>query len=193
MLADFLLFLVSVGTFVGYTRHVMPWNEHRPDLVMLADPLIHRFPVYNTWVPVNAIQHVCHAKFLIDLLWWQTEDFRLFALTLITLVWFRSLMIWACPLRAPPNAQTLYDISHVVFMRNIKTFENDLFLSGHVSTCFAIGMVSSTHSEMYFIACVLIAGLMMFSKVHYTIDLMVAPFVAFGSYYMARWGRSVLF
>jgi len=101
-------------------------------------------------------------------------------------------MIFLCPLKVLPHAAPLHDPVQRLALVNIQPFVHDLFFSGHVSACVTMGLTASVHPEYFFASAAAITVLMFFSKVHYTIDLMVAPYVAWGSYCMAQAAIPVL-
>ncbi len=67
--------------------------------------------------------------------------------------------------------------------------ENDLFFSGHVAIPFLYFLIFKKLKQKYFsiiflIITVLMAITVLLMKVHYTIDVMSAPFITFGLFYI---------
>lgn len=166
-------------TFYIYTHVFLPWNERRTDLVRLHDPLLECLPVYNTWLPVTVAEQLAHVYY-IYLGITGTFDQHVAVWAWITMIWLRCALMFVCPLKAPRGAQPLYDFTQKWLVVD-QPFENDLFFSGHVSACCIMALTS--HNPVFFYTCAFIIVCMLFSKVHYTIDLAIAPMAAYCSYH----------
>ena len=183
---DLILGSLLVTTILVYTRVVLPWNEKRTDLVELNDTLIQKFPTINTSLPVTLIEQIGHVYYWLHILYWKTVDTDVTMVAWMILLFTRTVMIYVCPLKAPYNAIPLYDVIQRLLLVDIEPFMNDLFFSGHVSACVMRGLTMTENSWVFYYSAFIIGVLMMFSKIHYTIDMLVAPYVAYGSYHMAR-------
>lgn len=96
---------------------------------------------------------------------------------------FRCLSIYLLPLEAPPAMIVLNDpiSDHLVFGSVIT---KDLFFSGHVSALvlFSFFMPAKKHRISYRLLALLDAFLLTAQHVHYSIDVMAAPFFALGAF-----------
>jgi len=172
---------VILTTFLFYTRVFLPWNERRHDLVRINDPLLACLPVYNTWLPVTLAEQMAHVYY-IYLIITGAFDRHVAVWSWTIMIWMRCALMFVCPLKAPRNAQPLYDFTQKWLVVD-EPFENDLFFSGHVSACCIMALTSGQNE--FFITCLFIVICMLFSKVHYTIDLAIAPMAAYCSHHMS--------
>jgi hypothetical protein len=175
-------------TLIFYARYVLPWNEKRKCLVRLYDGIHEFLPVLNTTPVINTLEYFCYIHYLLALFYWQTVNIYLTCLSFTLLIYARISMISVCPLLVPPNAKPLIDMSQKIILGNIPFFENDLFFSGHIAGIMTLGFtVGYPEASYYYYWVAFFQGIcMLFSKVHYTVDILVAPYVAFGSYTMAE-------
>jgi hypothetical protein len=164
---------------------MLPWQEKRQDLVVLPDRVLNVFPCCNTCVLVNVTEHAEHIFYAYQAFVQQTVPAKQALLGWMLLCWTRALMLYVCPFRVRADARFLNDFLLRFVLGDIPPFENDLFFSGHVSGSVMMGLTSTVNRTYYFWSALAIAVCMLFSKVHYTVDLLVAPYVAFGSYHLA--------
>jgi len=103
----------------------------------------------------------------------------------------RLLMIYLFPLEPPRGMIVLKDpfFFYVVQPKNIIT--KDLFFSGHTSTLVLFSLVMDIRWVKYvFIGCTVVLGcLILIQHVHYTYDVVLAPFFTYYSYRLAFYKR----
>ena len=91
---------------------------------------------------------------------------------------FRITTIWLVPLNPPVGMIVLDDSISDVFIFG-KTYTKDLFFSGHVS---AVWLIASYFSRRWLLilrlAAAIIAGMLVAQHVHYSLDVLAAPFFA---------------
>jgi hypothetical protein len=99
----------------------------------------------------------------------------------------RIAMMYCIPLEAPPGMVLLVD-PVVGEFGDGPNWAKDLFFSGHTSTTFLCALSVRTRALKLagFTACAGVATLILLQHAHYTIDVLVAPFVAFA---VARWAQ----
>jgi hypothetical protein len=177
-------FLFSCFTVVTYTRVFLPWSEYRRDLVKLYDPVHENTPVLNFVPLINTLEYTCLGTYFLQMmLYWSVDDFLFTSYCGMLLIWTRMLMLWMCPLAAPENNPELGDRFNRIFTGSaVPEFRNDLFFSGHVATLILLGLTSQLWPYLFFTSAFIIGVSMSLSRVHYTIDILVAPYVAYGSY-----------
>lgn len=168
-----------------YTRWMLPWHEKRQDLVIISDRVLDRFPLADTSIFVNVLEHTAHVYYIYQAFLQGTVPCAPTLLSWIILIWSRSIMLYVCPFRVRPDARFLNDFVQEIVLGDVLPFENDLFFSGHIATNVMMGLTSSVQRSYFFWNALFIAFFMLFSKVHYTVDMLVAPYVAFVSYRMA--------
>ncbi|MEO8056480.1 MAG: phosphatase PAP2-related protein [Acidobacteriota bacterium] len=105
----------------------------------------------------------------------------------VLMVIFRMAAMWVTPLEAPPGMIPLHDPLVRLFGPG-KLLTKDLFFSGHTSTLFLLALaVPGRRSRVFFLACTGAVGVSVLAQhVHYTIDVLAAPFFAYASFRIAR-------
>jgi len=173
---------------------VLPVQEGRSDLVLMPDPLLEWFPFRDTSLPVNLIQHGAHLSFVYAYFFESEVNHDLFHLTLTCYFFIRSFLLFVCPLRVHPDVFILRDpIQKWILGTEGDPWVHDLISSGHVSICWILSLNGPfLWKPWYWLASFMVGILMLMSKVHYTIDLVIAPFVAYGCYAIAQNLCSVL-
>jgi len=97
----------------------------------------------------------------------------------------RALMIFVLPLAPPEGQITLYDpIVDLFVVGSAQELRNDLFFSGHISDLtFFIFCANNKLLKNFLILCAIIVGfLLVAQRVHYTVDVLAAPFFAYLGY-----------
>ncbi|MCX7954303.1 MAG: sphingomyelin synthase family protein [Bacteroidales bacterium] len=114
-----------------------------------------------------------------------------FILTLITyaiLLSLRFICMYLTPLDPPLNIIPLRDwVLELTFYQGEPNLK-DLFFSGHTATMvmFYIIFKHSKLNYFFLIYSILIAVLLLIQHAHYTIDVFIAPFMAFVSYTLSK-------
>lgn len=172
------IILFSLATFLAY-------NEARPGF-SFNDPLLATFhPVDVTWVTFGLI----YLGLIIALSFLAFHpDRMLLALQSYTLVAaLRLITIYFLPLNAPIHIIPLKD-PFVEYFGGGTTLLRDLFFSGHASTMFLFFLTAKSKKlkTIFLICTILIAACVLIQHVHYTIDVVAAPFFAYTSYRISR-------
>lgn len=101
----------------------------------------------------------------------------------ILLILFRTVSMFLVPLNPPIGTIDLQD--PLVFIIGTGTkITKDLFFSGHTSTLFLIFLCARNKrlKILFLILTIAVAVLIILQKVHYTIDVLVAPFYSYAAY-----------
>jgi hypothetical protein len=182
------LIINTVMTLFCYGRFFLPWQEKRKDLVRIHDRVHDALPLINTSPMINFLAYSSYIHYLYYMYQGQV-DIELSCLYLTLLIYHRIAMIYVCPLLAPVRAYPLVDMTHQLVLRGVNTFQNDLFFSGHVACGIMLGLTihdEPSASNWHYLCTGLQALCMLFSRVHYTIDILVAPYVSYGCFVLAR-------
>lgn len=172
------IILISLANFLAY-------NEARPGF-SFNDPLLAAFhPVDVTWLTFGLIYLglIIALSFLIF-----NPDRMLIALQSYTLIAaLRLITIYFLPLNAPIYIIPLKD-PFVEYFGGGETLLRDLFFSGHTATMFLFFLTAKSKKlkTVFLICTILIAALVLIQHVHYTIDVVAAPFFAYTSYRISR-------
>jgi hypothetical protein len=98
-----------------------------------------------------------------------------------SVTWFRMATIYIFTVEAPIGIIPLNDPFLAFFVYNKPEFVKDLFFSGHVSTLITLALVESKKKIKYlFFFIAAITGLLLLMQhVHYTLDILFAPFFTY--------------
>ena len=177
-------FCLLVASSTLACRIVLPWQETRRDLTCISDFVHDLWPVHrDTSVPIFVIHHLAAFCFLVRALYVDTIDASVTMTALGFLYLTRSLCMLLCPFHFPYDCIPLRD-TFIQFISPM-SFKNDLMFSGHISTMVTLGLNDDMYNTYYFYVAGMVAILMLSSRVHYTIDLLVAPYMAYGNQALA--------
>jgi len=172
------LVLISLSNFLQFveTRNGFSFN----------DPILTLFePINLTWLTfgliylglIVAIIHLAKKPRLFIL------ALRTYAITVI----FRIIVMYLLPLNPPPAMIALND-PFVQFFGSGEVLTKDLFFSGHTSTLFILFLCSESKKlkAAFLIGTIVVALSVVLQHVHYSIDVVAAPFFAYTSFRIAR-------
>jgi hypothetical protein len=148
----------------------------------LTDPVLALFPAVNlTWLTFLII----YAGIIAGLVILVQNPRRLLLVfqAYAVMALFRMAAMYLTPLEPPPGIIELRD-PFVEFFGGGTTLTRDLFFSGHTSTTFLLFLVIPGRGLRVAYACAtLLVGLcVVLQHVHYTVDVVAAPFFAYGAY-----------
>ena len=172
-----------VAVLAGLSRF-LERVEARPGVV-LPDPLLALFPPRDlTWLTFGLI----YASVFGGLAWLLPRPRRLLLglEAYVALVLFRIAAMWAMPLEPPAGLIPLDDPLVRLFGPS-QVLTKDLFFSGHTSTVFLVAFaVTAPRLRALLLAAPAVVGLSVLAQhVHYTIDVLAAPFFVYGSWRVA--------
>jgi hypothetical protein len=161
--------------------HFLDWVERRHG-VTLQDPVLALFPALNlTWITFLII----YAGIIVGLLVLAQNPRRLLLVfqAYVVMVLFRMAAMYLAPLEPPPGIIELRD-PFVEFFGGGKTLTRDLFFSGHTSTTFLLFLlIPGKWLRVAYACATLVVGVcVVLQHVHYTFDVVAAPFFAYGAY-----------
>jgi hypothetical protein len=160
----------------------LAWVETRPDVVVLADPLLAAIPPRDfSMVTFGLI----YGGIVLGLGTLATSPRRLLRAlqAYVLLLLLRMLLMWLVPLEAPAGMVPLRD-PVVESFGPARMLMRDLFFSGHASTLFLLALAARGRALrlLLLVATVLVAVLLVWQHVHYAVDVIVGPFVAKAAY-----------
>jgi hypothetical protein len=177
------LFLLVITLYVF--AKFLAYNEIRQGF-SFNDPFISLFtPIDVTWLTFGLI-YIGLIIALASLAFYPER--LLIALQSYTLIAsLRLITIYFLPLSAPHAIIPLKD-PFIEFFGGGTTLLRDLFFSGHTSTMFLFFLTSPSKTlKPIFLACTILVGYcVLVQHVHYTIDVVTAPFFAYTSYRISR-------
>lgn len=175
-------FLVLGGVLVGYIC-ILRWNEGRPELVVIPDPLFKYLPLYDTSIPVNFILYLSSVMVALHI---KELDPTLSCKTWILLMLVRTLVLWLHPFQGCPYMKPLRDpILDFIIGFHQDPLRNDCSFSGHCSTLVTFGLLLPAQQLFFFSAAFITSILLILSRVHYSADCLIAPMAALFCFRMA--------
>ncbi|MGA9115178.1 MAG: phosphatase PAP2-related protein [Bacteroidota bacterium] len=176
-----ILSVAALAAVLGVFSRFLDFVESRPGTVP-GDPVLALFhPVDLTWLTFALI----YLSILAGLAALAPRPALLVtALRSYTLmVLFRMAAMWLLPLDPPPQMIPLHDPFVQLFAGDGTILTRDLFFSGHTSTLFLLFLVTpGRRLRRVLLACtVLVAASVIAQHVHYSVDVFVAPFAAYGA------------
>jgi len=172
------IFLIVVLTvFSNFLEYV----EGRQGM-SLPDPILNLFnPVDLTWLTFGLI----YTSLIIAIINFTKEPIKLLlAIQSYTLlVVFRIIVMYVTPLDAPVKLLSLND-PFVQFFGSGQILTKDLFFSGHTATLFLLFLIADKKLiKAFFLCSTLVIGVaVILQHVHYSVDVLTAPFFAYTSY-----------
>ena len=164
-----------------FLARFLPYNELRPGFP-ITDSLLNSFAAVDvTWFTFGLI----YFGFIVALisLCFYPERMLIALQSYALIASLRLITIYFLPLNAPPGIIPLKD-PFIEFFGGGNTLLRDLFFSGHTATMFLYYLTSPSKilKPIFLICTILIACCVLVQHVHYTIDVIAAPFFAYTSY-----------
>jgi len=171
---------IALVAVLAVMARFLSWVERRPGVV-LADPVLALFPPRDvTWLTFGLVYIGLLTTFV--LLLPHPRRLVLGAQAYALMVLFRMAVMAVTPLEAPPDTIPLRD-PLVQILGTGEVLTRDLFFSGHTATLALLTFLApSRASRRFFMVCTLLVAIcVLWQHVHYTVDVLVAPFVAYAS------------
>lgn len=182
-IADFIVTILFVVFVVVVFPEFLHFIEEREAVVMF-DPFLNLFnPIDLTWTTFALIYFSVIAA-LISLI--NKPAYLFLALQSYgIMLLFRMLVMYLSPLEAPEKIIPLHD-PFVQMFGTGDILTKDLFFSGHTATMFVLFLaVKNKILKVIFLITTILVGLaVIFQHVHYTVDVVAAPFFSYASYKM---------
>jgi PAP2 superfamily protein len=180
-----LVTLPALAVVLYYFTVLFDYIDQRPG-VLLNDWLLNLLPSYNVSVLIFIFIWSPVVLALVRSL--KDPDFFLLALCTYTiLTTLRLTSIYLVALEPPKGLIPLIDpLGNQLYGSKFVT--KDLFFSGHTSTIFGLAFCFSRKKDRIFgfTAAIIVGVLVLVQHIHYTIDVVSAPFFSFIAYKMAQ-------
>ena len=180
-LTEFIITMIALTVVMISFSQFINFIEQREGVV-LSDPILKAFnPINLTWLTFLLI-YLSLIIFIVTT--FNKPDKLLIAFQAYGLmVIFRTIAMYLTPFEAPETLLPLND----PFVQLFGTGEiptKDLFFSGHTGTLFLLFLLAENKPlKTFFLLSTLIVGTaVLLQHVHYSIDVFIAPFVAYGAY-----------
>ena len=171
---ELVLSIVALYATLHFFSIFLLFAEDRPGVVMF-DPILDLYDAIDLSIPIFFLTYVILLAGLIALTY-HPRCFVIAVQSYILMVIFRMISIYLTPIEAPVGIIVLQDPFFV--MGTGKVILKDLFFSGHTATLFLTAQ--SKRVKIFFLVCTVLVGtFVMLQKVHYSVDVFIAPFMAF--------------
>ncbi len=172
-----IVFAISMFIFTRYLNFI----EARPGVV-LPDPILAFYPAIDiSWFTFIVMYGTV---VLVILSLFKTPIQLAFAVqTYILMLWVRIIAMYSIPLEAPATILPLIDpMVSEIGVGTLMT--KDLFFSGHTATIFLMYLASQKKifRTLFLIATITIGIAVLIQHVHYSVDVIAAPFFAYTCY-----------
>ncbi len=184
---ELLVSLVAlIATFVLLSRF-LAYNELKSGPT-LVDPILSRFePINVAWLTF-AILYTAIIASIVSM----AKHPKRLAMAMqayMTMMLFRMFAMYLVPLDAPASIIVLHDPIIEFFGDQSQPLVKDLFFSGHTATmCILyLSVIHPILKRALFVATFILVGCILIQHVHYTIDVLAAPFFAYGAHRLVVW------
>ena len=177
----FLITLFFWFSSILFLARFIAITEHRQGFIF-NDPLLVLFPAINlTWLTFGLIY--IGLIIAVGSLTFHPRELVLGLQAYVLVASIRLMTVYFLPLNAPPGIIPMKD-PLVAFFGGGGTLINDLFFSGHTATMFLFYLTNPNRKfrALFLICTMLIAVCILAQHVHYTIDVIIAPFVSYTCY-----------
>lgn len=178
---EFIITLILLAVLMLSFSKFLQFIEQREG-VSLPDPLLKAFnPINLTWLTFTLI----YLSIILFLFSVRKDPYKIMiALQAYGLmVIFRTIAMYLTPLEAPATLLMLNDPFVQLFGKG-EILTKDLFFSGHTGTLFLLFLLTKNKilKVIFLVFTVTVGIAVLLQHVHYSIDVFVAPFVAYGTF-----------
>ncbi len=178
----FLTLLVFAAVMMHNFHYLRVWQAREG--VQINDVLLNQLPPHDFSLEIFLVEYFTILMIVIITVQ-HPERFvtglQMFAL----LVLFRTMCIYFSPLEPPKDMIRLDDPFAAFFLHSKDTFvTKDLFFSGHISALSLLMLVCVNKyvKAWALVATIVVGALILWQHVHYSLDVVFAPFAAFICY-----------
>lgn len=152
----------------------------------LPDPLLDHLPAIDVSVPLFVLLYAVLAVAIIALSRHPVLFLRT-AQAYVLLLLLRMLSMTLLTLEAPPGWLPLQDPISTLFYPGQQPFRKDLFFSGHTATVFLFHLAAPWKPGRWLLllATLLVGLAVLVQHVHWTVDVLAAPFFAMFAWWVA--------
>jgi hypothetical protein len=173
-------------TVVIFTFYFFAYIENRAGGVTMNDWVLKMIPAKNVSFPIVLLESSAIILFLVRSI---TNPAMVitFLLAYIFILITRNITIGITELRPPVGLIALKDpIASLIYKSN--SINRDLFYSGHTSLLFLFYLCVNKMADKYYLlfAVIVVGVLLLIQHIHYTVDVLCAPFFAYGCYWLSK-------
>ncbi|MBK9733827.1 MAG: hypothetical protein IPO92_02175 [Saprospiraceae bacterium] len=192
-LLKIILLAIMVGAVVSLFSEYMIWNENRIG-VSFDDPILNLFMPINVSRTTSLLTLMPIFLALAFILRSPTTTVYFFIASIMICI-FRSITLYFVVLEAPIHIIPLTDPIIENMFYGGQVLLKDLFFSGHTANLILVGFLvhEMWMKRLLLISGVLVGGLLLLQHVHYSIDVLAAPFFSVITYKISIYLGNTLF
>ena len=178
--------LISLSALLLFFPFFFSLIEARKGGFELTDPVLYSLPAIDLSIPIFIIIYST-TIFTLYKCWKDPSVFIIFLWSFIIMSVLRIISISMLSLEPPSDLIPIKDpITYLFYGKADVT--RDLFFSGHTATQFLMFLClkRKTDKTIALISTVLIAIMVLFQHVHYTVDVIAAPFITYLAYWLTK-------
>lgn len=177
MALGLMLFLPTFFRFIDGREGTMPY-----------EPLLGHLPAVDVTIPLFVVLYSALLVLVVLAIRSPALVLRTIQAALILLL-LRMGMMALFPLLPPPGLITLHDPLTQLFYPTAEPFEKDLFFSGHTANMFLFALAVPSRSWRLLLlgATAFVAAAVLLQHVHWTVDVVAAPFFAVLAWRCSKW------
>ncbi|HTA28674.1 MAG TPA: phosphatase PAP2-related protein [Bacteroidia bacterium] len=183
---NLILGLVMIAALLIFTYHFFYYIEHLKGGTTLNDWVLKKIPAADVSWPITLLESSVIIIFLIRSVS-NPNLFITYIIGFVFILFFRLITIYITQLNPPAGLIELKDpIAGMVYKSAF--IKRDLFFSGHVSILCMFYLCSNNKIDKYYVvfAIISVGMLLLVQHVHYTIDVICAPFFSFGCFWLSK-------
>ena len=170
------IFIGSIlGLYVVGKIFAMDFIEKRKSNVILHDPILKLIPEIDVSYPIIILEVSTVCLFVYN---HSLQMCEIVFMKYVCCMFFKIFTLFVTPLKKPISKLVVKDVITERWTNN-KNLENDLFFSGHTTFVSILMFNSEKYHIIFIIAFILMTIFLLLGRLHYTIDIAVAPFIAF--------------
>lgn len=169
-------FIILLLLFMNYNSLLQFTDNRIIDRITLYDPLHNILPIYNWNYLLSIITNLATVFIVIENLYMNTF-IKLF-LKFVIISYIRLICIYLVPLDIPKKYIDLKYYPTIIFNRFGVNYKYDYFFSGHTSLLI-LCILNSYFTLTYTLSCIIVIFMLLGQRVHYTIDILIAPFIVY--------------
>lgn len=183
---EFLFGVVALVTLAIFTYYFFDYIENLSGGVVMNDWVLRLLPAKNVSIPIVFFELTVIVLFAIRSLP-NPGIIITFIIAYLFVLISRDITIGITQLRPPTGLIALKDpIAALIYKTT--AVNRDLFFSGHTSLLFLFYLCSTKKADKIFIlfAVIFVGVLLLIQHVHYTVDIVCAPFFAYSCYWLSK-------
>jgi hypothetical protein len=158
----------------------LKWNERRPGVV-LNDPVLAYLPNRNMSFHITLLDTIIAACSFYQIYLnnnWQA--YEVFWAKFTITMFFKMVTLFLTPLNPPIGYIPLPDVFlDTIMQTHDEPLGKDLFFSGHTSFAVLALLYAPEYQVIYLLSLFCTATMLLINRVHYTVDVIMAPFVVY--------------